>query len=284
MGGGLGFLNKKPWHPGSLQNLERVAKREKEAYINKKKIDERCKKLKKERELEELVRLGMSSGIMTERDMSLDWMYKAGTDPNSAAECISKTNIPKSLDLNSSMLGNKTSSMEENVFPHSLVSNMSQNEMWHRKVNDPLVTMMQQEQIHRNSITTNNFLLLHLNAEKNVIANSEINLNITRPIDHNVKRVSEIKNKKTTHLKDFVSTQSEASIRELDKMKRNAQIHEANTKKRISMITKENEDTKIKTNESCLKNFVANNVILCQNITDRTESRSYQSEKMCSEN
>merc|ERR1711904_536915 len=50
MGGGLGFLNKKPWHPGSLRNMEKIAKREKEIDLKKKKLTEHRKHILKEYE------------------------------------------------------------------------------------------------------------------------------------------------------------------------------------------------------------------------------------------
>merc|ERR1711988_1082779 len=86
MGGGLCFLNKKPWHPGSIKNMERVSKREFEAELEIKKNQEKIKELKKDRELEELLRLGNRSGSSTIRNVSLDWMYggaHGGTTPKS---------------------------------------------------------------------------------------------------------------------------------------------------------------------------------------------------------
>merc|ERR1712196_647093 len=38
MGGGVGFLNKKTWHPGSLRNMEKVNIRESESLLRNRKV------------------------------------------------------------------------------------------------------------------------------------------------------------------------------------------------------------------------------------------------------
>merc|ERR1711907_499029 len=111
MGGGLSFLNKKPWHPGSIKNIERTTKCEIADEHNKKKIIERIKDLKKDRELEELLRIG-DPGSAKIRDVTLDWMYGRGlaTKMNSNAqdEKKNRSNVlkekldnPKKLKKNS---------------------------------------------------------------------------------------------------------------------------------------------------------------------------------------
>merc|ERR1711904_37293 len=79
MGGGLSFLNKKPWHPGSIKNIEKTIKCKIADEINKKKSIERIKELKKDRELEELLR---TTGSVKHRNVSLDWMYSGGSTAN----------------------------------------------------------------------------------------------------------------------------------------------------------------------------------------------------------
>lgn len=61
-GGGLGFLNKKPWHPSAPRNLENVWKKEQEAIAEKKKMEERMKELHKERQRDELMKMGEAAG------------------------------------------------------------------------------------------------------------------------------------------------------------------------------------------------------------------------------
>merc|ERR1712078_487680 len=75
-GGGLCFLNKKPWHGGSIKNMEKVTKNEIAEELNKRKREEKIKELKKDRDLEAMLRLSEKSGSVAPRDISLDWMYK----------------------------------------------------------------------------------------------------------------------------------------------------------------------------------------------------------------
>merc|ERR1711976_288177 len=52
---------------GSIKNMERVTKNE---------IAEEIAKRKRDRELEDMLRLSEKSGSVAPRDISLDWMYK----------------------------------------------------------------------------------------------------------------------------------------------------------------------------------------------------------------
>lgn len=54
---GLAFLNKKSWHTGSFQNIEKVWVAEQEQAEKDKKNAERAKKLKEEKQNEELKRM-----------------------------------------------------------------------------------------------------------------------------------------------------------------------------------------------------------------------------------
>jgi len=58
-GGGGGyhnFMNHKPWHPGSMQNLEQVWLAEQEERIRQEKIEERMRTLEEERKIEALTK------------------------------------------------------------------------------------------------------------------------------------------------------------------------------------------------------------------------------------
>merc|ERR1739845_87688 len=107
MGGGLCFLNKKPWHPGSIKNMEKVSKREIEAEISKKKREEKIKELKKDKELEEMLRLSYKSEAKSIRNMSLDWMYKG--------EIMGKSRSSNSLEENINASDVLLSDVNENV-------------------------------------------------------------------------------------------------------------------------------------------------------------------------
>ena len=63
MGGGLAFLNKKGWHPGSLRNQETVWKREQEKEAEDRKLDEFKQHVELERQKEELDGLARAAGV-----------------------------------------------------------------------------------------------------------------------------------------------------------------------------------------------------------------------------
>lgn len=61
---GLAFLNKKSWHTGSFQNIEKVWIAEQQKKEQDKRAAEMQKKLKEERQLEELKRLQVEAGLI----------------------------------------------------------------------------------------------------------------------------------------------------------------------------------------------------------------------------
>jgi len=73
-----GFLFKK-LNPGSIKNIEKTTKCKIADKINKKRISDRVKQLKKDRELEEMLHIANSRvGSTKKRDIMLDWMYDCG--------------------------------------------------------------------------------------------------------------------------------------------------------------------------------------------------------------
>jgi hypothetical protein len=64
MGGGLAFLNKKTWHPGSFRNQEEVWKREQQAAAEERKLNEMRKQLEEERKKHEYSQIAHDAGIV----------------------------------------------------------------------------------------------------------------------------------------------------------------------------------------------------------------------------
>lgn len=62
MGGGLGFLNKKTWHPGRLSNVENVWKKEQEHLKEQSKLEDLRKQIADERAKEELEMVAAAGG------------------------------------------------------------------------------------------------------------------------------------------------------------------------------------------------------------------------------
>jgi hypothetical protein len=64
MGGGLAFLNKKTWHPGSFRNQEEVWKREQQAAVEERKLEDLRKQLEDERKKQEFSQIAHDAGIV----------------------------------------------------------------------------------------------------------------------------------------------------------------------------------------------------------------------------
>jgi hypothetical protein len=76
---GLSFLNKKSWHPGSFQNIEKVWLAEQKQKDLAKKDQERLKKLKEERHVEELKKFQVQAGLIPASALDrMDWIYEWG--------------------------------------------------------------------------------------------------------------------------------------------------------------------------------------------------------------
>lgn len=79
MGKGLAFLNKKKWHTGSFPNREKVWKREQDQLRMEKSKEESMKKLKDEMQIEELKKLQVKAGLISEAQLDrMTWMYEWG--------------------------------------------------------------------------------------------------------------------------------------------------------------------------------------------------------------
>jgi hypothetical protein len=74
---GLSYLNKKNWHPEKFSNIEQVWNAEqKESEVGRLR-DERIKKLKEERHIEDLKKMQVEAGMIPESCLQrLDWMYQ----------------------------------------------------------------------------------------------------------------------------------------------------------------------------------------------------------------
>jgi hypothetical protein len=84
---GLAFLNKKSFHTGSFQNIEKVWKAEQKEKELERKVKEANKKLKEERHYEEIKKIQVLNGLLPKsRLQRLDWMYEGGAIKNMSSE------------------------------------------------------------------------------------------------------------------------------------------------------------------------------------------------------
>lgn len=74
---GLSYLSKKSWHPGSFQNIEKVWIAESKKKDDERRLADRIKKLKEEKQIEELKLIQIKEGVIPESSLQrLDWMYQ----------------------------------------------------------------------------------------------------------------------------------------------------------------------------------------------------------------
>ena len=73
---GLSYLSKKQWHPEKLTNIAQVWEQEQKKDETERLKQERIKKLKEEKHIEDLKRQQVEAGIIPESTLNrLDWMY-----------------------------------------------------------------------------------------------------------------------------------------------------------------------------------------------------------------
>ena len=76
---GLAFLNKKSWHPGSIKNIQKVSIAQEMRAEYERKAADRMRRIKEEREDEEIKRLQVQAGLLPASALDRqDWIYKFG--------------------------------------------------------------------------------------------------------------------------------------------------------------------------------------------------------------
>ena len=87
----LKFLNKKCVHTGTFANIEKVWKREREVLEEIRKQKERDKKLKEEKQFEEIKKLKVEAGILPVSELdSVDFIYKDNSNLNNISDSLFK--------------------------------------------------------------------------------------------------------------------------------------------------------------------------------------------------
>eukprot|EP01043_Picozoa_sp_COSAG02_P027656 COSAG02_NODE_1642_length_11529_cov_4.449606_13_plen_104_part_00 len=77
MGGGLGFLHKKGFHTGSMQNQERVWKAEQQKMAEDAKLEEIKKQIAEERQVMELQDVAIGEdGKKKRKEAKVSWLYE----------------------------------------------------------------------------------------------------------------------------------------------------------------------------------------------------------------
>ncbi|KFM23213.1 Pre-mRNA-splicing factor CWC25 [Auxenochlorella protothecoides] len=158
-GGPMAFLNKKTWHPGRVQNMEEVWKREQVASKEEQKVRDLQKQIAEERAREELHSMAQAAGVKVRNDR-LDWMYQGGVMAKKEADSRVATQGVGSSDdpgAQASSQGEPAQDAAPVSLPafYSNDTPASANEMWQRLHADPLFAIKHQEQSARRSILAN---------------------------------------------------------------------------------------------------------------------------------
>lgn len=181
---GLNFLNKKRIHPGSFGNIQKVWETEKKHLELERKEKERQKRLKEERQAEELLKLKVEAGIVDKSELEkLPFIYKEINEysiSEKPTNTINKSfdNKFNNIDYNEktiedyfkndnnivskdSQLNNINSekNLKNNRFS-SIISNKNNNvcsksEMFTRMNEDPLFKIKQEEHNRRKEVQDN---------------------------------------------------------------------------------------------------------------------------------
>ena len=144
---GFSFLNKKPWHTGSFGNIEKTWIAEERRREQEHKEIETRKKLKEERQTEEIKRMQVEAGLIpTSHLKRLDWIYQ-GTE---------QTNIV--LTAEEHLLGKKVKE-ERPKKDKTLLFDEQQfsqkNEEFTKICEDPLYYIKKEEKEKKNEIKRN---------------------------------------------------------------------------------------------------------------------------------
>jgi len=148
---GLSFLNKKSWHTGSFQNIEKVwIAEQKQKELETKALEQR-KKLKEEKQIEELKKLQVDAGLIPASYLQrLDWMYQGPSQAqsNNAEEFLLGKAV-KEADL-------EPDKPKRTIIPVIKESTANtDNETFTKMMEDPLVLIKQEELKARREILDN---------------------------------------------------------------------------------------------------------------------------------
>lgn len=156
-GAGLSFLNKKTWHPGRMQNQERLWKAEEDAAAEVRSLEELRKKIAEERSREELKEAAVTGGHQKAADR-IDWMYSGGMMAKAEADKRSEDAMLGVAPIEAKEEDKEVTRIEQATLLPSFYAEdtpVAANETWARLHSDPLFAIRQQEQSARKQVVAN---------------------------------------------------------------------------------------------------------------------------------
>jgi hypothetical protein len=223
---GLAFLNKKSWHTGSFQNIEKVWLAEQKQKEDDRKGAERAKKLKEERQNEELKQLQVKAGLLPASVLDRqEWIYEWG-------------NKVQDQSKEEYLLGKPVNERDSRKYPFTPLLKEgfanSQNENFVKLHEDPLFMIKQEEMKRRKEIIDNPLKMREIYKEIEGIADQKK----VKKSNKDKKEKKEKKEKKKKKEKE--RDRERESEREREKEKRNKRDkssesrHESKNKKKSS--------------------------------------------------
>lgn len=151
--GGLSYLSKKSWHPSTFKNIEQVTMAELKQKEHERKYHDHLKKIKEEREMEDLRKLQAQNKVISESAAQrIEWMYQ----DRSASQ---QANAPNTEDF---LVGKPVKQAGEDDFRKKIVPVIRgdtyatpENEAFLKMIEDPLVQIKQKELEARRQVVDN---------------------------------------------------------------------------------------------------------------------------------
>jgi len=204
---GLSFLNKKIWHPGTFANIEKVWIAEQKQREAERRALENTKKLKEERQIEELKKIQVEAGLIPESQLGrMDWMYQA---PDS------NDKIQTAEDF---LLGKPVEDVKKKVIPVFQESHSNiQNEIFTKIHEDPLFAMKKEELKARKEIEENPYRMKMLlkeiedNISKHKKSKKEKKEKKHKKDKKEKKHKKDKKEKKKSHIRSYSSSEESNS-------------------------------------------------------------------------
>ena len=136
---GLSYLNKKNWHPEKFQNIEKVTLANIKNDEDERKKNDRIKKLREERRIEDLKRVQVEQGLIPKGNLDrMDWMYDQAI---AAEQTVEDYLLGKPID-------EKTATQNQEKPTEKALSD-DENEAFARNINDPLTYIREQESLKK---------------------------------------------------------------------------------------------------------------------------------------
>jgi len=231
---GLSFLNKKSWHTASFQNIEKVWLAEQKVKEQRRREQERQKKLKEERQIEDLKKVQVEAGLIPKSHLErMDWMYTFSN---------AKTNTKEDFFANATKEHEEEKQQKDGYKKKIIpcVKDSTVNEEYEKFVRfheDPLVAIMKEEQNARMAVADNPLKLKEIREEIERLKEGKKKKHIHKKHHHNEK-------KKRKNSKDSKEEEKSDSEKERhNRHKKHSKRHDSESRSRSRSISRDRKNS-----------------------------------------